>query len=200
MAGFLRLIATAQRKQPASSGNSVGVAFPQPRVEVRSASTLGIYIPTTHTAASTTHTATPTTHTATPTTHTATPTTHDTTPTKHTTVSTTHTTVVTIVDDAHRPISTSASDGIDMGIGRCGCEYRPMAINGDGHDYANQTHHRTNQIHRRTNQTRHHANHAHRRTNHSWWLVSIGTRPRVICYEPTYHKARGHVSYDTSRR
>ena len=35
---------TAQRKQPASSGNSVGVAFPQPRVEVRSASTLGIYI------------------------------------------------------------------------------------------------------------------------------------------------------------
>ena len=41
MAGILRLIATAQRKQPASSGNSVGVAFPQPRVEVRSASTLG---------------------------------------------------------------------------------------------------------------------------------------------------------------
>ena len=40
----MRLIATAQRKQPASSGNSVGVAFPQPRVEVRSASTLGIYI------------------------------------------------------------------------------------------------------------------------------------------------------------
>ena len=36
--------ATLQRKQPASSGNSVGVAFPQPRVEVRSASTLGIYI------------------------------------------------------------------------------------------------------------------------------------------------------------
>ena len=58
MAGFLRLIATAQRKQPASSGNSEpkvtgaaraarkgnGVTFPQPRVEVRSASTLGIYI------------------------------------------------------------------------------------------------------------------------------------------------------------
>ena len=50
--------ATAQRKQPVSSGNSEpkvtgaaraarkgnGVAFPQPRVEVRSASTLGIYI------------------------------------------------------------------------------------------------------------------------------------------------------------
>ena len=49
---------TALRKQPASSGNSEpkvtgaaraarkgnGVAFPQPRVEVRSASTLGIYI------------------------------------------------------------------------------------------------------------------------------------------------------------
>ena len=49
---------TAQRKQPASSGNSEpkvtgaaraarkgnGVTFPQPRVEVRSASTLGIYI------------------------------------------------------------------------------------------------------------------------------------------------------------
>ena len=29
------------RKQPVSSSNSVGVAFPQPRVEVRSASTLG---------------------------------------------------------------------------------------------------------------------------------------------------------------
>ena len=28
----------------APRGNSVGVAFPQPRVEVRSASTLGIYI------------------------------------------------------------------------------------------------------------------------------------------------------------
>ena len=49
---------TAQRKQPASCGNSEpmvtgaaraarkvnGVAFPQPRVEVRSASTLDIYI------------------------------------------------------------------------------------------------------------------------------------------------------------
>ena len=49
---------TAQRSKPASSGNSEpkvtgaaraarkgnGVAFPQPRVEVRSASTLGIYI------------------------------------------------------------------------------------------------------------------------------------------------------------
>ena len=32
------------RKQPVSSSNSVGVAFPQPRVEVRSASTLGIYM------------------------------------------------------------------------------------------------------------------------------------------------------------